>query len=331
MKNDFWLKSSVIIMKIISWNVNGIRSNIVDTKTSAYKKLREIEKGSALHKIIQLYDPDVICFQETRLGPDLYKLFESDMIKSIFPYQYWSSSKGEKSRSANRYSGTAIWSKIEATSVSYDIPHLNDKEGRFIQVNFPTTIVITTYTPNTGSNWDYRLDIWEPAIRKHLKKLSLTSSIPVVYCGDNNIANKEDVWFGDCLEVRMKSEEDPVKKRHLQKTINSKKLLHNGTKVLCGYSKAEQNAYKTLLEECKLIDCFRLKNKDIIDQFTWFNIRIPKSVENNIGWLIDRFLIQNTKKDYVKECKILSEIGIRNDAGVFVSDHLPIYLEICKM
>lgn len=315
-------------MKIISWNVNGIRSNIVDSKTSAYKKTRVIEEGSALDRIIKLHDPDVICFQETRLGPDLYALFESDDIKSQFPYQYWSSSKGEKSRSGNRYSGTAVWSKIAAESVLYDIPKLNDTEGRYIQVNFPNAIVITTYTPNTGSNWDYRLDTWEPAIREHLRGLSAYSSIPVVYCGDNNIANKEDVWFGECLETKLLLEQEPTKKRQLQKKIASKKSLHDGTTVLCGYSKAEQDAYKHLLEECKLIDCFRLKNKEIVDKFTWFNIRIPKSFENNIGWLIDRFLIQNTKKECVKECKILSEIGIRNSDGVFVSDHLPIYLEI---
>lgn len=315
-------------MKIISWNVNGIRSNIVDSNTSAYKKPRILQEGSPLHRIIELYDPDVICFQETRLGPDLYKLFESESIKSHFPYQYWSSSKGEKSRAGNRYSGTAVWSKIEANSVIYDIPKLNDQEGRFIQVNFPNAIVITTYTPNTGSNWNYRLDTWEPAIRDYLRGLSSYSSIPVIYCGDNNIANKEDIWFGDCLEYRMQSEEEPVKKRELQKKIASKKTFHDGTTVLCGYSKAERDAFKRLLKECKLVDCFRLKNKDIVDQFTWFNIRIPKSFENNIGWLIDRFLIQNSKKDCVTDCKILSEIGIRNEKGTFVSDHIPIYLEI---
>ena len=120
-----------------------------------------------------------------------------------------------------------------------------------------------------------RLNTWEPAIREHLRGLSSYSSIPVVYCGDNNIANKEDVWFGDCLSQnyylnQTRQKKDNFKKNRIQKS------LHDGTTVLCGYSKAEQNAYKRLLEECKLTDCFRLKNKEIVDKFTWFNIRILK-------------------------------------------------------
>ena len=113
----------------------------------------------------------------------------------------------------NRYSGTAVWSKIEANSVIYDIPKLNDQEGRFIQVNFPNASDYYLHSEYC-SNWNYRLDTWDPKLtRDYLRGLSSYSSIPVIYCGDNNIANKEDIWFGDCLEYRMQSEEEPVKKR----------------------------------------------------------------------------------------------------------------------
>ena len=62
-------------MKILSWNVNGIRSNILDFTNSSNKKTREINDTSALSFIMKKYSPDIICFQETRLGEDNYKLF----------------------------------------------------------------------------------------------------------------------------------------------------------------------------------------------------------------------------------------------------------------
>lgn len=314
-------------MKIISWNVNGIRSNIVDANSAKYKKRREIVAGSPLQKIIDEHNPDIICFQETRLGEDLYSLFESENIKQHFPYQYWSSSKGEKGRSQNRYSGTSIWSKTEPDSVLYDAPGLLDREGRFIQVNFGNLIVITTYTPNTGSNWDYRLKHWEPIIRAYLHTLS-AGDTPVVYCGDNNIANRNDVWFGDLLDKKYEMEDDAKIKEYLRKQIMSKKNLHSGETTLCGYSVEEREAFQLLTSECDLVDCFRTKHPGIIDQFSYFNIRVRPSFENNMGWLIDRFLIQKKFSKSIMDCKILHETGIRTKEGVFISDHLPILLEL---
>ena len=100
-------------MKIISWNINGIRSNILDFNTSKYKNQRNIIQESPLGLIIKNHNPDIICYQETRLDKDNYHLFESEQIKKIFKYQYWNSSQGEKARSGNRYSGTSVWSKIK--------------------------------------------------------------------------------------------------------------------------------------------------------------------------------------------------------------------------
>ena len=158
-------------MKIISWNVNGIRSNILDFTKAANKKPRKLDSKSALGVLIEEYNPDIICFQETRLGKDNYKLFSDESVTSIFPYQYWSSAKKTKARSGNRYSGTSIWSKVEPDKITYEIPGLDNLEGRVIQVEFGNTVLITTYTPNAGSNWNYRLNKWEPAINKHISKL----------------------------------------------------------------------------------------------------------------------------------------------------------------
>ena len=314
-------------MKIISWNVNGIRSNILDNNTAKFKRSRKIEDKSVLKTIIDNYNPDIICFQETRLGKDLYHLFESSNIKEFFPYQYWSSSQGEKGRAGNRYSGTSIWSKIKPDSVIYDAPGLNDKEGRFIQLNFKNCILITTYTPNTGSNWDYRLKHWEPIITKYLCTLSKGIK-PLIYCGDNNIANINDVWFGKSLEKKYELEKDVLQKKKIKSKIASRKKIHTGEKILCGYSKQERDAYSNLVSKCNLIDCYRHLNPNSIDNFTWFNIRIKNSFKNNMGWLIDRFLMQSKFKNKINKCKILKEIGIRNENQIFISDHLPIFLDI---
>lgn len=314
-------------MRIISWNVNGIRSNIVDFNTAKYKDKRQILENSPIDNLIKNYNPDLICFQETRLGEDNYKLFDSDNINSKFPYRYWSSSKGEGARSGNRYSGTAIWSKIKPESVVYDIPEMNDREGRIVQLNFKDIVVITSYTPNAGSNWDYRLTHWEPVLQKYLSELSNTGK-KVVYCGDFNIANKTDVWFGNLLEKKFAEEKDNQIKHRYKKTIKSKTPLHTGVVILAGYSVQERKAYSDLLLASNMVDCFRFKNPDTIDQFSYFNIRIKGSFKNNVGWLIDRFIIPQVHQDSISRCEIVHTIGVRNEDGNMISDHIPIFLEI---
>ena len=316
-------------MKIISWNVNGIRSNILDFDKSSNKRIRKIRKDSALNHLITTYNPDVICFQETRLGESYYPLFDHVSISKIFPYRYWSSAKKKGARSGNRYSGTSIWSKIKPDKIVYEIPGLENKEGRVLQVNFGHTVLINTYTPNAGSNWEYRLNIWEPTISSYIGKL-IGQGKNVIYCGDNNIANKNDVWFGDLLEKKLENERktnntDAIKK--LEKKIKSKKKYHDGTAILTGYSIQERQAFKNLLEMNELVDCFPLINPKSIDKFTWFNIRIKNSFSNNIGWLIDRFLVNYKLKAKVTACKILDDWGT-HFKGKFVSDHLPIFLDI---
>jgi len=315
-------------MKILSWNVNGLRSHIVDFTTSKNKKIRQITDDSPLHQIITLHKPDIICFQETRLGPDLYSLFDSDSINTHFPHRYWSSSTKTGARSGNRYSGTSIWSKKPAKKELYTLPGFVN-EGRFIQLEFDKYILINTYTPNTGSNWEYRLDIWEPAIKKHIRSLSNTKSL--IYCGDFNVATKRDVWFGDLLEKRLKTmvKDNPDSKdtKKLKAKVKSKSKLHSGEVKLCGYTQEEQSAFNSLLNTNKLIDTFHFKNPKTVDQFSWFNARIKGSFNNNIGWLIDRFLVREKDKGKIKDSRILSVIGTYQD-GKFISDHLPILLDI---
>lgn len=317
-------------MKIISWNVNGIRSNIVDATTAKNKLKRILQPSAALGIIIDTYDPDIICFQETRLGPDLYSLFESESIKTIFPFQYWSSASKTGARSGNRYSGTSIWSKIKPINVIYTVDGLDNKEGRLIQLEFDECILINTYVPNSGSNWDYRLNIWDPSISHHIQNLKTDKT--VIYCGDNNIANKNDVWFGDILEKRLDIENNKIPydlecAKTLTKLVKSKQRYHSGKVQLCGYSKEEQINFKLLLEQCDMVDSYRYLHPHIIDKFSWFNARVPNCLKTNKGWLIDRFLVSRKDKNKIESSEILYEIGTHRDKKL-ISDHLPILLNI---
>ena len=151
-------------MKLVSWNVNGIRACM--------------QKG--FEDFFKSIDADIFCIQETKCQPGQVDInFEG--YKS-----YWNSAEKKG------YSGTAIFSKIEPINVSYGIGiEEHDKEGRVITLEFENFYVVTIYTPNSKrelERLDYR-QIWEDEIRKYLKRLN--SNKPVIMCGDLNVAHKE--------------------------------------------------------------------------------------------------------------------------------------------
>ncbi len=151
-------------MKLISWNVNGIRACV--------------NKG--FNEIFNVLDADIFCIQETKCQPEQIELnFEG--YKS---YWYSAEKKG--------YSGTAIFTKKEPINVKYGIGiEEHDKEGRVITLEFETFYMVNIYTPNSKrelERLDYR-QIWEDEIRKYLLKLNKTK--PVIMCGDLNVAHKE--------------------------------------------------------------------------------------------------------------------------------------------
>ena len=165
-------------MKIASWNVNGIRSYIVDDlPSSKFKTKLEIAPDSNLGHLIQLYNPNIICFQETRCSKE-------NMLKFNIPGWtiYSSSSQGEGGRGPNRYSGVSIWVHdilgLGKPNNIYDIlPSLsqpltvNDVEGRFLALEFPNFTIINTYVPNAGTNFTYRTARWDPAMLSYLTSL----------------------------------------------------------------------------------------------------------------------------------------------------------------
>ena len=151
-------------MKLISWNVNGLRA-------CAQKGF--FESMAAL-------DADVICLQETKM--------QADQMDVVMPgYEVWFNSAVKKG-----YSGTAVFTRVKPLSVSFDIGiEEHDQEGRVITVEYEDFYLVNCYTPNAQrelTRLDYRM-IWEDDFRAYLKRLDAVK--PVILCGDLNVAHQE--------------------------------------------------------------------------------------------------------------------------------------------
>jgi exodeoxyribonuclease-3 len=152
-------------MKIISWNVNGIRA--------------VMKKGFSdfAHKT----NPDILCLQETKAHPD-----QVDKMLDNYEHHYWNSADKKG------YSGTAVFSKVKPLNVTYAGGlDEGDSEGRVIILEFDKFYLVNVYTPNSQrglTRLSYRQK-WDGAFLKLLKKLE--KSKPVILCGDLNVAHKE--------------------------------------------------------------------------------------------------------------------------------------------
>ena len=152
-------------MKIISWNVNGIRA--------------VIKKG--FYDFVDEYQPDILCIQETKAHKE-----QVDLDLSNYPYQYWNSAvkKG--------YSSTAIFSKVKPLNIINDMGiEEHDQEGRVITMELDKYYLVTVYTPNSKRELlrlPYRQK-WDVDFLKYMKKLEKDK--PVIFCGDLNVAHEE--------------------------------------------------------------------------------------------------------------------------------------------
>ena len=157
-----------IKMKLISWNVNGLRAVINKGFKDFFKEI----------------DADIFSIQETKMQE---AQLDENILKIFEDYNaYWNSAEKKG------YSGTAIFTKQKPLNVTYGIgKEEHDKEGRVITLEFEKFYMVNIYTPNSKrelERLDYR-QIWEDEIRVYL--LDLSANKPVVMCGDLNVAHKE--------------------------------------------------------------------------------------------------------------------------------------------
>lgn len=249
-------------MKFISWNVNGLRAIV--------------KKGFL--DIFYALDADFFCLQETKL--------QEGQIDLDLPgyYQYWcyAEKKG--------YSGTAIFTKHEPLSVTYNlgIPE-HDTEGRCITLEYPEFYLVCVYTPNAQDGLrriDYRMS-WDDAFREHLEGLDLQK--PVIVCGDMNVAHQE-------IDLK-----------------NPKANVGNP-----GFSNEERGKFTQLLES-GFTDTFRFLYPDLEGAYSWWSYR-GNARANNTGWRIDYFLCSDRVRENIDYAYICPEI--------IGSDHCPVGLHI---
>ena len=151
-------------MKLISWNVNGLRAC----------------EGKGFSDVFKTLDADFFCLQETKMQAGQLDL----QFEGYESYWNYADKKG--------YSGTAIFTRHKPLSVSYGMGiDEHDHEGRVITLEMPSFYLVTVYTPNSQDGLrrlDYRME-WEDAFLHYLKDLDQKK--PVIFCGDLNVAHQE--------------------------------------------------------------------------------------------------------------------------------------------
>ena len=249
-------------MRLISWNVNGLRA--------------VVKKG--FQDIFWNLDADFFCLQET-------KLQEGQITLDLPGYhQYWCYAERKG------YSGTAIFTKQEPLSVSYNLGDpLHDTEGRAITLEYPEFYLVCVYTPNAQDGLkrlDYRME-WDDAFRDYL--IRLDKQKPMIVCGDMNVAHEE-------IDLK-----------------NPKTNVGNP-----GFSDEERAKFTELLE-AGFTDTFRYLYPDTTGAYSWWSYR-GNARANNTGWRIDYFLCSDRLREQIDKAYICPEI-----TG---SDHCPVGLDI---
>ena len=154
-------------MKLISWNVNGIRACLKHGFTDAFAA----------------FNADIVCLQETKAEAEQV---DTSLFLPEGYSAYWNSAKKKG------YSGTAVFTRVEPIDVSFGIGvEEHDQEGRVITLEFDGFYLVNVYVPNSRDGLvrlPYRME-WEDAFRAYL--LSLDAQKPVVVCGDMNVAHEE--------------------------------------------------------------------------------------------------------------------------------------------
>ena len=249
-------------MKLISWNVNGLRAVL----------------GKGFLDYVAQESPDILCLQETKLQPE-------QAVFDLPGYHRFFNSADKKG-----YSGTAILTRTEPLSVTYDFGGDEHRhEGRIITAEFPQFYLVCCYTPNSQDGLkrlDYRMR-WEDDLRDYLRELDQTK--PVVYCGDLNVAHRE-------IDLK-----------------NPKTNRQNP-----GFSDEEREKMTRLLE-AGFVDTFRYINGDVTDRYSWWSYRFHARAKN-VGWRIDYFIVSQRLAAKVKAADIRSDI--------YGSDHCPVLLEL---
>lgn len=320
---------------IVSWNVNSIRSRVIDFDTAKCKlKERTILDDSPMGRLIKKVKPTIICIQETKcanknLGCLNIKGFET----------YWNCA--DKAG----YSGVSIWSREKPLNLEYNLPNLNDEskslltEGRIITAYFKDFVLVNTYTPNTlragpkpKGGWSHAKDEkykfiknrknWDKAICKHLEELK-NKYKKVIWCGDMNVARTPlDLYQGVMTQMKLENATDESRIKDLEKRVKHfKNIDKNGGGA--GYRLIERKGIEKILDN-GFVDVYReLYPQDY--GFTYWDMIRPQYRPLNQGMRIDYFIVTPNLLKNVKSMKIYKELG---ETKPVASDHAAIVLKL---
>ena len=249
-------------MKFISWNVNGVRA--------------ALKKGFSEYFSSQ--NADFFCIQETKAKKEQV---EDQWAKNY--YSFWNSADKPG------YSGTAIFSKKEPLEVINGIGiSKHDKEGRVITLKYDDFFLVNVYTPNSQNELkrlSYRKD-WDSSFLSYV--LNLEKTLPVIICGDLNVAHKE-------IDL-----------------ARPKQNIKNP-----GFSPEEREGFNKIIAS-GFIDTFR--EFEIGEgYYSWWSYR-ARARERNIGWRIDYWCISHQLRERLRSASIMN--------GIMGSDHCPVTIEL---
>lgn len=283
-------------LSIITWNVNGIRSRVLNNKTSTQlpkNKIINLDENSSFYNLIQETNPDIICLQETRCSNLIGKLVEINGYTG-----YFNESKLENARGCNRYSGTAIFTKKIPNKLEYTVPGYDDQEGRIIIAYYDNFVIINVYSPNSGTNYNNKI-IFQDKLLEFVNDLSNLNT-KIIYCGDFNIAI--DTHFD-----KTKVKEMPGIYKHELEYYD--KLINNGF-------------IDTISDNDKIVyTWWDQRSKKIINPIT--NKETNTLRYQNKGWRIDYIFIKGFSKS---ESKVFKHIG--EEYCPHASDHAPVHAQI---
>ncbi|MGC8657829.1 MAG: exodeoxyribonuclease III [Desulfomonilaceae bacterium] len=254
------------IIRILSWNVNGIRA--------VYKK--------GFLNWLDQEQPDVLCIQETKALPEQLP----DELKNPDGYNsYWNSAvrKG--------YSGVAVYTKKPPVALKNGMggPLEFDQEGRFLQLDFDSFVLINVYFPNGKMGQErlkFKLDFYESFL-SYVEKLR-EQNRNIIFVGDVNTAHQE-------IDLARPKE-------------NSK---------VSGFLSIEREWIDKAIAS-GFVDTFRSLNGDLI-QYSWWDLK-SRARSRNIGWRIDYVFVTSNLEKHVKRAFILTDVE--------GSDHCPVGIDL---
>jgi exodeoxyribonuclease-3 len=282
-------------MRIVTFNVNGIRSMSKKNKDGLPLAKGQEEQEVGLCRLVQEEEVDILCLQEIKTQSEE----DVGFLRGLLPYGDVCCCTRKKG-----YSGVAILSRIQPEWISYgfDLFHENRigpyqgwavaEEGRLVCAKFQEMIVVTVYVPNAQPDLVRLGDRtrWDALIRSYLRELRKEFGLPVVVCGDWNVA----------LEDRDVHRKQP--------------------KGTAGCSVEERAGFQGYLED-GWVDAYRLLYPDVVGPETytyWSNF--SRARERGAGWRIDGFLVSEDLKEAIQEVRVLRDYG--------GSDHGAVWMEL---